>query len=255
MLQIKMILASTAPEPVRAKFRGLTGDRLVTALLACRGVHADPVVADCLWGLRMLADRHRFLNRQMIVLTARMDPVVTAFNPALRAAFGVGPVVAAQLVVTAGNNPDRLLGEGCFAALCGVAPVPASSGKTRRYRLSRGGDRRANHAVHQIVLVRMSHDATTRAYVQRQLDRGRTTKEIMRQLKRAVVREIYRHLTRPQPVPTWDDLRPTREARHLTLTIAAEHFDVWPTVISRLERGLQRDDDLAQRYRTWLQTA
>lgn len=252
--QITSVLVA-APEPFRAKFRGLTGDRLVAVLLRCRGFYADPIVADTMVALRVLAERHRGLTRQIETLTSRMDPVVTAHNPALRAAFGVGPVVATQLVITAGNNPDRLVNEGCFAALCGVAPVPASSGKTRRYRLSRGGDRRANHALHRIALVRMSHDPSTRGYVARQLDRGRSKKEILRQLKRAIVREIYRHLTQPSPVPRWDDLRPTREAKHLTLATVADHFGVWPAHISTIERGLRRDDPLANRYRAWLAAA
>ena len=74
-------------------------------------------------------------------------------------------------------------------------------------------------------------------------------------LKRAICREIYRHLTRPAAVPDWTDLRPTREDKNLTLTAAAHHFGVWPTVISRLERGLHRNDQLAQHYRTWLTAA
>lgn len=200
--------------------------------------------------LKTLADRHRQLGGQINALTARIDPVVTAANPALRAAFGVGPDSAAQLLITAGNNPDRLRSEPSLAALCGVAPVPASSGKTRRYRLSRGGDRHANSALHRIVLVRMAHHAL--AYVARQTARGRRKPEIMRMLKRAVAREVYHHLTQPREVPDASDLRPTRETRNITLTAAAHHFGVWPTVISRLERGLSRNDDLAQNYRTWL---
>ena len=159
------------------------------------------------------------------------------------------------MLITAGNNPERLTSEPSFAALCGVAPVPASSGKTRRYRLSRGGDRGANHALHCIALVRMSHHQPTIDYVRRQTDRGRSKKEILRMLKRALCREIYRHLTDPAPVPVWADLRPTREAQNLTLTAAAQHFGVWPTVISRIERGIQRNDVLAQQYRVWLTAA
>jgi transposase len=128
--QIKSILV-TAPEPIRAEFRGMTVDQLVSRLLRCRGFYADPIVADTLVALRVLAERHRGLSRQIETLTARIDPLVTSFNPALRAGFGVGPDVAAQLLITAGNNPDRLISEASFAALCGVAPVPASSGKTR----------------------------------------------------------------------------------------------------------------------------
>jgi transposase len=252
--QIKSILI-TAPEPVRAKFRGMALDQLVVALLRCRGFYADPIVADTLVALKTLAERHRGLGQQIEALTARIDPLVSTINPALRAGFGIGPDVAAQLLITAGNNPDRLVSEASFAALCGVAPVPASSGKTRRFRLSRGGDRQANRAVHRIALVRMAHDPATIAYVRRQTERGRSKKEILRMLKRAIIREIYRYLTRPCPVPEWADLRPARERKNLTLTAAAHQLGVWPTAISRLERGLQRNDDLTVAYRAWLAVA
>ena len=160
-------------------------------MLRCRGFYADPIVADTIVALKALAERHRDLGRQISMLTGHIDPIVTAANPALRAAIGVGPQVAAQLLITTGLNPDRLTSETSFAALCGVAPVPASSGKTRHYRLSRGGDRQANHAVHRIALNRMSHHQPTIAYVHRQTDRRRSNKEILRLLKRAICREIY----------------------------------------------------------------
>jgi transposase len=252
--QMKAILVM-APEPLRARFRGLDFDGLVAALLRCRGFYADPIVADTIVALKVLAERHRSLGRQISTLTARIDPIVTAANPALRAAIGVGPHVAAQLLITAGLNPDRLTSEASFAALCGVAPVPASSGKTRHYRLSRGGDRQANHAVHRIALNRMSHHQPTIAYLHRQTDRGRSKKEILRLLKRAICREIYRLLTRPCPIPQWDDLRPVREAKGITLTTVAQHFGVWPATISTLERGLRRDDELTTTYRAWLVAA
>lgn len=252
--QIKSILVM-APEPVRAKFAGLSTDQLIAALARCRGLYADPVVADTVVALRMLAQRHRDLTAQIETLTARIEPQVTAINPGLMAAIGVGPTVAVQLLITAGNNPDRLHDEASFAALCGVAPVPASSGKTRRYRLSRGGDRQANHALHRIALARMSHDPTTIAYVRRHTDAGRSKKEILRKLKRAISREVYRLLTRPCPVPQWADLRPARQARNITLQTVADHFGVWPAHISTIERGRRRDDDLANRYRTWLAAA
>ena len=245
-----------APDPVRAKFRGLTTD--------AAGVRAAPLPRllrrpdhgrHHARAQAMLAERHRDLGRQITTLTARIDPLVTTPTRRSGPRSGSGPMCAAQLLITAGNNSDRLVSEASFAALCGVAPVPASSGKTRRYRLSRGGDRRANHAVHTIALVRMSHDPTTRAYISRQLDRGRSNKEILRILKRAICREIYRHLTRPCPVPRWDDLRPARQAKGITLTAVANHFGVWPATISTLERGLRRDDQLTTTYRTWLAAA
>lgn len=252
--QIKAVLVM-APEPVRAKFRGLNQDRLVAALAHSRGCNADPTTAETLLGLKMLAQRCLFLDRQIDQLTAQLDPLVTAANPALRAAYGVGAATAAQLLITAGNNPDRLVSEASFAALCGAAPVPASSGKTCRHRLSRGGDRAANHALHRIALVRMSHDSTTRTYVARQTARGRSKKEILRQLKRAIAREIYRYLTHQIPVPSYTDLRPARQAKNMTLAVVADHFGVWPSVISCLERGQRRDDNLADRYRDWVTAA
>ncbi|MET9528707.1 IS110 family transposase [Streptomyces coeruleorubidus] len=101
-------------------------------------------------------------------------------NPGLRAAHGVGPDTAAQLLVTAGGNPERMRTEASFAALCGAAPVPASSGRTNRHRLSRGGDRAANASLYRIALVRMSSDSRTREYVARQTAAGRSKKEIIR---------------------------------------------------------------------------
>ena len=186
---------------------------------------------------------------------AQIDALVTEANPGLRAAYGVGPDTAAQLLITAGANPHRLHSEAAFAALCGVAPVPASSGKTNRYRLSRGGDRAANNALHRIALVRMSCHQPTKDYVQRQLIKGHTRMEILRKLKRAIAREVFKLLTRQIAVPQYGDLRPARQAKNITVTAAANHFGVWPTVISRIERGLQRDDTLANQYRTWLNAA
>jgi transposase len=124
-----------------------------------------------------------------------------------------------------------------------------------RHRLSRGGDRAANSALHRIALVRMANHPPTRAYVARQTANARSKREIIRLLKRAIAREIYRLLTHPAGVPNYADLRTVRQATNITVTIATRHFDVWPAVISRLERGLRRDDDLAQQYRTWLAAA
>jgi len=114
---------------------------------------------------------------------------------------GVGPVIGAQLLITAGDNPDRLRSSASFAALCGTAPIPVSSGRTDRYRLSRGGDRAANAALHHIVKVRMTYDPTTRAYRDTRLARGWTKKAVYRALKRAVAREIYQALVGRSPRP------------------------------------------------------
>jgi transposase len=148
-----------------------------------------------------------------------------------------------------------LRSEASFAALCGTAPVPASSGKTRRYRLSRGGDRAANRALHTIALVRMSCDARTRAYVCAQHAKGRTHLEIMRLLKRAIAREVFKSLTRGLVAPDLADLRPARQAKNITLRAAATAMSTYPNKILRTERGTFPDYDLADRYRAWLKAA
>ena len=115
--------------------------------------------------------------------------------PGLFDLYGVGVDTAGTLLVTAGDNPDRLHSEGSWAHLCGVTPLPANSGKvTTRFRLNRGGDRQANAALYRIVLTRMSSDQDTRTYVTRRRDEGLNTAEIMRCLKRYVARQTYKHL-------------------------------------------------------------
>lgn len=100
----------------------------------------------------------------------------------------------------------------------------------------------------------MAHDQRTRDYVTRQTAAGRSKKEILRMLKRAIAREMFKHLTAPSPIDDYSDLRPARRATNITLTAVADHFGVWPNDISRLERGLKRDDTLAATYRQWLNT-
>ena len=111
--------------------------------------------------------------------------------PALVSIFGVGPDTAAALLISAGSNPQDIHSEAAFAALCGVNPIPASSGKTNRHRLNRGGDRQANAALYRVVLVRLSHDLRTREYMHRGTGEGMSKPEVIRCLKRYVVREVY----------------------------------------------------------------
>lgn len=253
--QLKALLVS-ARDTVREKYRGLTTFRLVEAVARCRpDAGTDPWAQSVLIAVKMLAQRVQFLESQAEALQAQIDALVTEANPGLRAAYGVGSDTAAQLLITAGANPHRLHSEAAFAALCGAAPVPASSGKTTRHRLSRGGDRAANNALHRIALARMSCHQPTKDYAQRQLLDGHSKMEILRKLKRAIAREIFKLLTRQIAVPQYTDLRLARQAKNITLTAAANHFGVWPTLISRIERGLQRDDTFANTYRNWLKAA
>jgi transposase len=142
---------------------------MIEAIARCRpDAQSDPWAQSVLTAAKMLAQRVQFLETQAETLQAQIDAFVADANPGLRAAYGVGSDTAAQLLITARANPHRLHSEAAFAALCGVAPVPASSGKTNRHRLCRGGDRAANNALFRIALVRMSHHQPTKSYVQRQ---------------------------------------------------------------------------------------
>ena len=108
--------------------------------------------------------------------------------------FGVGFDVAAKILVAAGDNPHRIRSEAAWAHLCGVAPIPASSGKVQRHRLNRGGNRQANSAIYRIMITRMSYDEATRAYITRRTAEGKTMGEIARMLKRYIAREVYKAL-------------------------------------------------------------
>jgi transposase len=194
--QIKALLV-TAPDELRERYRRHTTPNLIKTLARCRPTsHTEPTTAAVLTACKALAQRVEFLEGQDHDLTAQIDALATDINPGLRVAYGVGPDTAAQLIITAGTNPHRLRTEAAFAALCGTAPVPASSGKITRHRLSRGGDRAANNALYRIALVRMSSDLRTRAYVDRQIANGRRKTEILRLLKRAIAREMFKLLTR-----------------------------------------------------------
>ena len=189
-------LGFTAPDELRERFRGVPRSRLAQTAATLRpAAGGDPVVAATKLALRTL-------GRQVIELetaAARLDdalaPLVRATAASLLDLDGVGIDTAAILLVAAGDNADRVRCEAAWANLCGVAPLPATTGKkTDRHRLNRGGNRQANHALWRIVFTRMSSDPRTRAYVKRRVAAGMSKPEIMRVLKRYVARETYRHL-------------------------------------------------------------
>ena len=132
-----------------------------------------------------------FLDGQFERLDDLIVPLVTARAPGLLSLYSVGPGTAALPLIAAGDQPERLRSEAAWAHMCAVAPIPASSGKTRRHRLNRGGNREASHALWRIVITRMSAHPETRAYVQRRTAGGLSRKEIIRCLKRYVAREVY----------------------------------------------------------------
>ena len=195
--QIRGLLI-TGPIDLREQMKPLGTTALIQALSRLRpAADLSSPAAATKFTLRSLARRHMALNDEIRELDAVLDELTTTAAPGLLAKTGVGTEVAGQLLVTAGDNPERLRSEASFAHLAGVAPIPASSGRTNRHRLNRGGDRAANKALHTVAVVRLKYDERTRAYARRRTAEGLSKKDIIRCLKRAIAREIYQELTRP----------------------------------------------------------
>jgi len=152
--------------------------------------------------LRAIARRWQMLNAEILGHEKVLAELITQAAPDLSQAFAVGPDTAAEMLIVAGDNPDRVRSEAAFAKLCGVAPIPASSGMTTKHRLNRGGHRQANAALYRVVMVRMQHHEPTKAYVARRTAEGKTKSEIIRCLKRLLAREL------------WAAMRPLRTAQH-----------------------------------------
>ena len=190
----------TAPDELRERLRGLPTRELVPTCAGLRPGDGEDLIALAKLALKETAQRIVALDAQLDRLTPRMRELVEATAPTLIDRPGVGTDTAAALLVAAGDNPHRLRDERSFAALCGVNPIEASSGKTVRHRLNRGGDRQANSALWRIVLVRMGSDPTTKAYVERRTKEGLSKREIMRCLKRYVAREVFPLLPHPRPI-------------------------------------------------------
>ncbi len=229
-----------APNQFRDVFSTKTFRHQLNAAVRFRTSYDDLVEQELRVALKMLAQRIRFLEAQIAVIEARLRPIIAEHFPALLGLHGVGPHSAAQLLMAAGDNADRLHSDAAFAKLCGACPRPASSGKTVRFRLDRGGSRNANRALYRIVIVRMRYDDNTKRYVARRLAEGKTKAEIIRCLKRFVAREVFGAIINPpDTIPTGQDLRAARIAAGITLTALAISLSVAPTNISRLERGLE----------------
>ena len=183
----------TAPEALRAQLRGYSTTALLDACIALTvdaTALADPTNATRL-ALRSLAQRTRELRREAGDLKKHLTILVAEVAPNTSGVFGLGPDTAAALLVTVGDNPERLKSESFFAHLCGVAPIPASSGKTNRHRLHRGGDRRANQALHTAVIVRLRYSDKARDYADRRSSEGKSMPEIIRCQKRYLAREVF----------------------------------------------------------------
>lgn len=192
-LQMIQALIISAPEELRDQLRNMTRMQLIRILAAWRpdlSDYRDPVTATKI-ALKSLARRYLELHDEIADLEVHMHALVDELAPDLLARTGIGYESATQLLITAGDNPDRLGSEGSFAMLCGTAPLPASSGKTTRHRLNRGGDRAANSALHMIAVSRWRLDPDTKVYVSRKRAEGHSNPEILRLLKRYIAREVY----------------------------------------------------------------
>jgi transposase len=189
-----LAIVNTAPDELR---RALSGRRLADLITTAQRFRCQPASTPLMAAkvaLQVLAQRWSALDAEVHRLDAQLQTLVTTAAPALLQLPGVGVETAGALLVAAGDNPDRLVSEGSFAALCGVTPVDASSGRQKRHRLNRGGNRDANRALWVVAMTRMSRDPRTRDYVARRTTQGLTKKEIIRCLKRYIAREIYRAL-------------------------------------------------------------
>ncbi|WP_369805924.1 IS110 family transposase [Amycolatopsis sp. M39] len=196
--QLKAILVSVDPV-LRDELRDLSTAKLVQRCIAWPPATPCDTATAARFALRLLASRIDRLSQEIADLNAQTASVLAGHNPAMLDTYGVGPDTAATLLIAAGDNPERLRSEASFAALCGVSPVEASSGKTQRHRLNRGGDRQANSALRSIVLVRLRWDRRTRDYIDRRVREGKTKREAVRCLKRYIARELYRVITAPDP--------------------------------------------------------
>jgi transposase len=209
LTQLKAVI-KTAPEPLRSELGDLDG---ATLLARCRGLRpacgsaptpsphakrpprpgrlANPTAATKAT-LSRLAQRIADLDAEISHVDDDLDELTNETAPTLLGLFGVGTDVAGQLLTTAGDNPDRITTSAAFAMLCGAAPIPATSGRTQnRHRLSRGGDRHANAALYRIAMCRLRYDARTRAYRDRLRAAGKTSKEAIRIIKRAIACDVY----------------------------------------------------------------
>jgi transposase len=180
-------LVLTAPDDLRTRLQQLSGAALIKTL-------ARQKRAGVLAGvLTRTAERARQLEAELDQLDHELQRITGELAPELLAECGVGPVTAAQLIVSSGD-PQRMANEASFAALAGTSPVDASSGRQQRHRLNRGGDRQLNQGLHVIALNRIRFHPTTNAYYQRLTDSGKTSREARRCIKRALARHFYRKL-------------------------------------------------------------
>jgi transposase len=193
--QLKALLVA-APEELRAELRGLPSKRPVAVCAALRNRPAKSLEHRMtVRALGCTARRIQTLQAEADQLLIELERLVAGIAPWLLELYGVGPISAAQVLVS-WSHAGRLRSEAAFAALAGTSPIPASSGTVTRHRLNRSGDRQLNQALHTIALVRLRDDPDTRAYARRRIAEGKSPRDIKRCLKRIIARQLFRLLER-----------------------------------------------------------
>lgn len=187
-------LLISAPEKLREELCGLSSIKLVRVCSRFRSGNITDVHSAAKASLRSVARRYQSLEDEIKALEKQLNKLVPKAAPTLLGLFGVGPEVASTLLIAAGENPQRIRSDAALAGLFGTSPVLASSGKTNRHRLNRGGNRQANSALHTIAMSRLAHDERTQNYMAKRIAEGKSKREAMRCLKRYITREIYQAL-------------------------------------------------------------
>ena len=204
MQTLKAIIVRS-PDALREQLDQISGKMtLLRRLAALRPGQLTSTQASAKASLRAIARRWLLLNAEIKQHDAHLEVLTAARVPDLLKAHGMATDTAAEMLLLVGDNPERIHSEAAFAKLCGVCPIPASSGKTIRHRLNRGGNRHANAALYRVVIVRMRSHQPTLDYVRRRTTEGKSKPEIIRCLKRYVAREIFGYLcarsSQPKPV-------------------------------------------------------
>ncbi|MEP0914312.1 IS110 family transposase [Leptolyngbya sp. GB1-A1] len=200
IVALKVIIV-TADAALRAQLESLSTPQLVKACAQLEVGTLDTPMATMRYALAAMAKRWTQLHDEIETHTQHLTTLAQAAAPELVQAFGIGTDTAAEMLITFGDNAERVHSEAAFAKMCGVCPIPASSGKTQRHRLNRGGNRQANAALFRVVIVRMRWHQPTQDYVARRIAQGLSKREIIRCLKRYVAREIYHIIRKSTPLP------------------------------------------------------
>lgn len=241
-------------QSIRQRYGALDGQNLMEALCRARAPKDDDL--ETVISLKSLAKRWRLANEEARGLADAMASILNACYADLLSLPGVGIQTAAVLVARIGDNPTRFSTDAQLAQCFGVAPIPASTGKTDRHRLNRGGDRQANRAIHIIAVNRMRRNEKTQSYITKRIAQGKTKAEAMRCLKRYIVREIFNVVCNPRRKPSAAPLPTLRECRNeleITLSEVAKALGVSTSFLSLLERSKKRDLTFEGRYWRWLQ--